>query len=149
AVFGWMYYRNEAAKTEMLQIQNPELGSLIQSSDHAILMYLMGFFVLQFFVMLFFGLYFTHRVAGPIYRLKKYMEKVEETGNFSVFDGVREKDEFQSLFEIFVRLSRRLQDKEAELESKLKEVHECLDKGEIEAAKQELGRIDLKQITNK
>lgn len=103
AAFGYLYYRNETAKSEILAIQSPDVAAMISSSDHTVLFTLVAFFVLQFCVIFFFGLFYTHRVAGPIYRLQRYFEEVERTGVLADFEGVREKDEFLPLFETLAR----------------------------------------------
>lgn len=103
ASFGYLYYRNERAQSEMLAIQSPDLAAMVSSSDCKVLFTLLAFFVLQFAVIFFFGLFYTHRVAGPVYRLQKYFEEVERTGELKDFQGVREKDEFLPLFETLSR----------------------------------------------
>lgn len=141
AVFGFMYYRNEAAKTEMLQIQNPDLASMLSSSDHTVLYTLLAFFLFQFFAIFFFGLFFTHRVAGPIYRLQKYFKLVESNGILSTFEGVREKDEFKELFEVLANAVSKVQGRNRAVADGLKEIQRLLDQNQLDRAKQEISKL--------
>ncbi len=43
-----------------------------------------------------FGFYFTNRIAGPIFRIQRHMEKFVETGEIAPF-SVRKDDYFQEL----------------------------------------------------
>lgn len=141
AVFGYMYYRNEAAKTEILQIQNPDLASMLSSSDHTVLFSLLGFFVFQFIVIFFFGLFYTHRVAGPVYRLKKYFERIETTGEVSDFEGVRNKDEFPELFEVLSRAITKVQYNKIEVRFKLEEIKKHLASNQSDQAKRKIDEL--------
>lgn len=137
-VFGYMYYRNESAKTEMLQIQNPDLASMLSASDHTVLYSLLAFFLLQFVTIFFLGLFFTHRVAGPIYRLQKYFETVEYSGVVSPFEGVRENDEFKELFEVLARTITKVRQRNQDVSDKLKRIAHLIQQNQVEQAKQEI-----------
>lgn len=141
ALWGWLYYANESEKTELLQIQNPELAALVTTSDQSVLLYLLAFFVFQFLIILFFGIYYTHRVAGPVYRLQKYFDTVEKTGELAVFERVRERDEFQQMYETLSRAVERLRSKDAVTRQSLKLVEDHLEKNRILEARQELRKL--------
>ncbi|MEW6686029.1 MAG: HAMP domain-containing protein [Candidatus Edwardsbacteria bacterium] len=56
-------------------------------------------------------IFISHRIAGPIYRLKQSMEKVGE-GDFSVRLKFRKTDEIQDVADSFNKMVERLEEKE-------------------------------------
>ncbi|RLD16475.1 MAG: hypothetical protein DRI36_05630 [Caldiserica bacterium] len=50
-----------------------------------------------------FMIFYSHRIAGPVYRLRKSLEKVAE-GDYSVRITFRKKDEFKELAEAFNKM---------------------------------------------
>jgi nitrogen fixation/metabolism regulation signal transduction histidine kinase len=71
-----------------------------------------------------FGIYFTHKVAGPIYKMNRLLSQVG-TGDLRVDARLRRGDELQAFFDTFTRMvsglrdveAQRLRDVEAALES--------------------------------
>jgi nitrogen fixation/metabolism regulation signal transduction histidine kinase len=49
------------------------------------------------------GIFFSHRIAGPLFNLKRVMRQVEE-GNLNVMMKIRNKDEFHDVEEAFNRM---------------------------------------------
>jgi methyl-accepting chemotaxis protein len=72
------------------------------------------------------GIYFTHKVAGPIYKMKLLLRQVGQ-GKLNFRGGLRKGDELQDFFEAFAEMTASLKDRQA------KEI-ELLEAG-IEAAK--------------
>lgn len=103
AIFGYKLYQSEIGKQKLLMIQNPEVMQLVQSHDHQILYYLIGFFVIQVASILFLGMILTHRIAGPIFRVEKTLEEAIRTKELIPIRPVRKNDEFQSFFDTLQR----------------------------------------------
>jgi hypothetical protein len=72
------------------------------------------------------GIYFTHKVAGPIYKMKLLLRQVGG-GKLNFRGGLRKGDELQDFFEAFAEMTAALKERQA------KEI-ELLESG-IEAAK--------------
>jgi nitrogen fixation/metabolism regulation signal transduction histidine kinase len=53
------------------------------------------------------GIYITHRIVGPVFRLKRLLRQVG-TARFDVNAGVRRGDELDDLFETFVQMTYSL-----------------------------------------
>jgi nitrogen fixation/metabolism regulation signal transduction histidine kinase len=86
------------------------------------------------------GIYFTHKVAGPIYKMKGLLKRVGE-GSLRIDSRLRRGDELQDFFDAFIEMvsglrqieERRLGDVEAALAA--------LESGQRDDAKRALGRI--------
>ncbi len=59
-------------------------------------------------LVVFIGLVLSHRIAGPIYSIKKFLKKVSE-GNYSNRLRLRKKDEMQDVAEALNRLVEKLE----------------------------------------
>lgn len=64
------------------------------------------------------GLLFSHRIAGPVYRLKKAMEQVGE-GDLSLLIRLRSGDELHELKDAFNDMVSNLRDKVKEVDRRL------------------------------
>ncbi len=87
-----------------------------------------------------FGIYFTHKVAGPVHKMKRLLKSVGE-GNLRIDEQLRRKDELQAFFDAFTRMVSQLRDIEA---GQLREVEialTALDRGGNEEAAATLGRL--------
>ena len=73
---------------------------------------LLGGLVLMVVVISLYGIYFTHRMAGPIFKMRKLLNQLER-GDYPVGAHLRKGDEFQEFFDDFMRLSTTLQEREA------------------------------------
>jgi methyl-accepting chemotaxis protein len=98
-ILGYHLYKGELARTEILNIQNRDLQMLVASQDSSILYYLVGFFLLQAASLVILGILITHRIAGPVYRVQKYLEDVAQGGELKPLDKVRSRDEFHEFFD--------------------------------------------------
>jgi methyl-accepting chemotaxis protein len=99
AFFGYKLYRGELARTEILQIQNMDVRNLVATQDTNILYYLIGFFLLQAASLVILGILITHRIAGPVHRVQKYLEEAAKGGELKPLDKVRSRDEFHEFFD--------------------------------------------------
>ncbi|MBD3380492.1 MAG: HAMP domain-containing protein [Candidatus Omnitrophica bacterium] len=87
-------------------------------------------------LVLFVGLVLSNRIAGPIYRIKRYLSKVAG-GAYSGQLKLRHKDELQDLAEVINQLADKLDsDRKSRMEKigHMDKVIEKLDRGEIPPA---------------
>ena len=70
--------------------------------------------VLGTVLVLVFGVFFSHRIAGPIFNLKRMMGQVEK-GQLNILMKTRKKDEFKDVEEGFNRMVKSLHDRVAEI----------------------------------
>lgn len=70
------------------------------------------------------GIYFTHKVVGPIYKMKMLLRQVGD-GKLNFQGKLRKGDELQDFFEVFAAMVEKLKDRQrnevAELESAMEE----------------------------
>lgn len=59
-------------------------------------------------VLAFLGIFITHRIVGPVYRIKRLLRQVG-TARFSVKQRLRKGDELEDLFETFVQMAHSLE----------------------------------------
>lgn len=58
------------------------------------------------------GIYFTHKVAGPIYKMKLLLRQVGQ-GKLNFRGGLRKGDELQDFFEAFAEMTASLKERQA------------------------------------
>ncbi len=65
-------------------------------------------------ILAFLGIYITHHIVGPVYRMKRLLRQVG-TGRFSVADRLRMRkgDELEDLFDTFVQMTHSLEELQA------------------------------------
>jgi nitrogen fixation/metabolism regulation signal transduction histidine kinase len=57
------------------------------------------------------GIYFTHKVVGPIYKMKMLLRQVGE-GKLNFHGKLRKGDELQDFFEVFAGMVEKLKDRQ-------------------------------------
>ena len=58
------------------------------------------------------GIYFTHKVAGPVYKMKMLLRQVGD-GKLTFHGKLRRGDELQDFFETFLKMVEQLRDRQA------------------------------------
>lgn len=106
--FGFLYYKKEMANTEILSIQNEQLLGMIQSEDKTVLFYLVGFILIQAVAIFALGIYYTHRIVGPLVRINRYLKEIKDSGVPHEIAGIRSKDEFQDFYRALFEINRML-----------------------------------------
>jgi len=84
-----------------------EQAAGLASQQRNTLVVLFGGLSLLVIVIGFSGIVFTHKVAGPIYKMKGLLRRVAE-GHYIVPRGLRKGDELQHFFDAFVRMLEAL-----------------------------------------
>jgi methyl-accepting chemotaxis protein len=134
-VLGYLLYQKTRANTEILGIQNPDLLALVSGQDLHVLYLLFGFFVLQVASLFVLGILITHRIAGPVHRVQRYLEEAAETGQMGPLSPVRNQDEFQEFFESLSRLMEKARGDRSAQRKKVEDLRAALDRGDLDRSK--------------
>ena len=89
-----------AQQQQLVQRQRTMLASLV------------GGLTLMVFLIGVLGIYFTHKVAGPIYKMKLLLKQVGD-GKLTFRGGLRKGDELQDFFEAFSSMVEQLKSRQA------------------------------------
>jgi nitrogen fixation/metabolism regulation signal transduction histidine kinase len=112
--------------------------ALIRSQTRMIWSLVGGLAMMVFLVGLF-GIYFTHKVAGPIFKMTKLLREVG-VGNLAVEARLRKGDELQDFFGAFAQMVAGLRKFEGEQLEELDAAERALSAGRAEDAAAYLGR---------
>jgi hypothetical protein len=92
--------------------QIEEQSKALVRQQQTMLYALVGSFAVLVLVIGCFGIWFTHKVAGPVYKMKMLLKQVGD-GKL-VFQGkLRKGDELQDFFEVFATMVDRLRERQA------------------------------------
>jgi hypothetical protein len=86
------------------------------------------------------GIYFTHKVAGPVFKMKKMLRQVGD-GNLRVDARLRKGDELQDFFEAFTDMLANLRRFEKKQLEELEDAMRALARGENDHAVASVGRV--------
>jgi nitrogen fixation/metabolism regulation signal transduction histidine kinase len=86
------------------------------------------------------GIYFTHKVAGPVYKMKRLLKQVGK-GSLRVEARLRRGDELQDFFDAFTQMVAGLRDMEKRQLDEVDAALDALGRGAKDEAKAALGRI--------
>jgi hypothetical protein len=86
------------------------------------------------------GIYFTHKVAGPVYKMKRLLKQVGR-GNLRVEARLRKGDELQDFFDTFTQMVSGLRALEKKQLDELDRAVDALERGAKDEAAAALGRV--------
>jgi nitrogen fixation/metabolism regulation signal transduction histidine kinase len=86
------------------------------------------------------GIYFTHKVAGPVFKMKRLLAQVGH-GNLRVDARLRKGDELQDFFDAFTQMVAGLREIERGQLAEIVNALEAVEKGVKDDAKVPLGRV--------
>ena len=86
------------------------------------------------------GIYFTHKVAGPIYKMKRLLKQVGQ-GNLRIESRLRKGDELQDFFDAFTQMVAGLRGMEKQQLDELDKALAALERGAKDDASASLGRV--------
>jgi nitrogen fixation/metabolism regulation signal transduction histidine kinase len=115
--------------------------------QRAMLYTLVGALAVMVFVIGVLGIYFTHKVAGPIYKMKLLLNQVAD-GRFKVNAKLRKGDELQDFFDVFAHMVDNLKARKlAEVTALEGAMEEAKGKGATEETLALFGKVrdDLKK----
>jgi nitrogen fixation/metabolism regulation signal transduction histidine kinase len=86
------------------------------------------------------GIYFTHKVAGPVYKMKRLLKQVGE-GDLHVESRLRRGDELQDFFDVFTQMVENLRSFEAQQLVDVEAAIAAFERGSREEAEAALARV--------
>src|ERR1700679_3323083 len=86
------------------------------------------------------GIYFTHKVAGPIFKMKRLFKQVGD-GNLRIESRLRKGDELQDFFDAFTGMVAGLRDMEKKQLDDLEKALAALERGAKDDANASLARV--------
>jgi len=97
-LLGYFVYDKAREATEIMNITNPELAEMVAWADAKLLIYLGLFVLVQALSVTFVGVMMTHRIAGPVFRLRRNLSDLA-SGHLKEVGQLRKRDELQALIE--------------------------------------------------
>jgi methyl-accepting chemotaxis protein len=130
-VYGIVAYQQKMAKAELFAVtdtfgDDPKIITRIQIVKPAIISSLIITNVISLIVVSVLMLFYSHRIAGPVYKIQKAMGQVQD-GHFGLDISLRIKDEFQELADSFNLMLDGLRKKVLEAKISQNDVHAALD----------------------
>ncbi|HZS40208.1 MAG TPA: hypothetical protein VFF06_25430 [Polyangia bacterium] len=115
---GWMVMSKarEASRVVQVQAMDPtnelaqQLATQFEHNDKIMLVVLIGFAVLLCGVLTVYGIIITHKVAGPLYKVTLYLDKIRD-GRLGVVYNLRKGDELVDFFEHFKNAHDKLRER--------------------------------------
>jgi methyl-accepting chemotaxis protein len=86
------------------------------------------------------GIYVTHKIAGPVYKMKRLLGQVGQ-GNLRVEARLRKGDELRDFFEAFTKMVASLRTLEKQQLDYVDKAIDAVDRGAKEDAKASLGKV--------
>jgi hypothetical protein len=116
-----MRYAREASKTVEITVKtsvdDPEMQKQVMDSlyarDRVLLVTIIGFGALLSIILAAYGIVITHKVAGPIYKIASYFDKVRD-GRLGAVYNLRKGDQLQDFFEHFRAMHESLRQRTQE-----------------------------------
>ena len=99
ALLGYFIHRLTVENRELLGIDAAMLGE-VAKADSTKMLYLIGFVVLMAVFLFVWGIFITHKVAGPIFIISRYLRELRE-GKAPHTRPLRRGDELRDFFEAF------------------------------------------------
>ena len=124
AGLGYIWYRQmretsmtvEVKALASMDVDDDEIQQLrgeMKSQDNLRLLALVGFGVLFALVMLGYGIVLTHKIAGPLFKVGRYMTDVKE-GKLGPVYNLRKGDQLQEFFEVYKGMHHALRERQRE-----------------------------------
>jgi len=110
-VYFYIYYKQRTNIASVYYVTE-KLGEVVDIKEpmEIVLLSIILSELVTIFVTAIFVLFYSHRMAGPIYRFKRVFEEVGR-GNFNVQIYLRKNDEFKDLAESFNKMTFELSEK--------------------------------------
>jgi methyl-accepting chemotaxis protein len=110
----YAYLENSRFMQDVLSIKDAFiLQEKLHLNAQAFLLKILIVLVLTAFVIMFFGLYFSHKIAGPVFKLKRYLKALGD-GNFAEEIQFRRTDYLEELQIIVNRLVDKFRTRQRE-----------------------------------
>jgi len=120
-LWGTLFYKasKENSQQMLMLVQvDPNLSSMtdiikekLASEDNKIMLYLVAFVIAIFLSLVIWGILITHRIAGPIFIISRYVDSITD-GKIPETRPLRKKDELKEFFEKFNKMLESLKERE-------------------------------------
>ncbi len=164
SVLGWLYYSERQTTTELMEI-DANVGKLLEqggaapgidaeyakafdadieedtaSRDTRTSVAMLAAVAGLVLILMMAGIWLTHKVAGPLYALSRFMEAAQE-GRWKDIRAFRKGDEFLYLAEQFQKLAGRIQERHKQELVSLLETAQSLSEGKSQEAARKLADV--------
>ena len=112
ALLGYFIFRLNMENRELLGI-DAEMMAHVEKIDSYTMYYLVGFVIVMALVLFIWGIFITHRVAGPIFIISRYLRQLGE-GNVPHTRPLRKGDELKVFFDTFSGMLNSLRQRNVE-----------------------------------
>ncbi len=128
ALLGYFIFKLNLENRELLGIE-AEMMAHVEQIDSKSMYYLFGFVGVMAMFLFFWGIFITHRVAGPIYIITRYLGEIRD-GKTPDVRPLRKGDELQPFFDVFSGMLDSIKQRnEQEAKLLMKLASEVKDKG--------------------
>lgn len=135
-VAAYFIFQSWKENTELLALTMPDLAGTIQEREAGKIYWAVGIFVVLEIAGLFaWGILITHRIAGPLYIIDRYLEAIR-SGFYPDMRPLRTHDELQQFFSSFSSTIDGLRQRELNELSVIEQALEALPAGEVRQALQ-------------
>jgi nitrogen fixation/metabolism regulation signal transduction histidine kinase len=114
--------------------------AMLVSRQEVVIWSLVGGLALMVVLIGMLGIYFTHKVAGPVYKMKRLLKHVGD-GNLRVEARLRKGDELQDFFDAFTQMVAGLRDMERKQLDELEKAIAALERGSNADASASITRL--------
>jgi hypothetical protein len=101
-LLGYFMYRLTLENTKILML-DPELQEKVSMFDTTVFFYFIGFMVLMASFLFILGIVITHRVAGPIFIVSRFLRQISDN-LVPPARQLRKRDEFQEFFDTYTAM---------------------------------------------
>jgi methyl-accepting chemotaxis protein len=112
ALLGYFIYRLNQENRDLLGIDETMMAE-VQKIDSYTMYYLVGFVVVMAVVLFIWGIFITHRVAGPIFIISRYLRQLGQ-GDVPQTRPLRKGDELKEFFDTFSGMLNSLKQRNVE-----------------------------------
>jgi len=144
AGLGYVWYEQMRVASKVIEVRDmatmndeevQQIQEQIASQDRMRLLVLVGFGVLFAFVLAGYGIMLTHKVAGPLFKISRYMASVKDGKLGPIYD-LRKGDHLQDFFEGFKQMHGALRQQQEADATALGEVIACTERFVAQAGPQ-------------
>jgi len=143
AILGFFIYKLTAENRELLGIDAAMMGE-VEKFDQRQMFYLVGFVVAMAVFLFFWGILITHKVAGPIFIITRYLKELRE-GRAPRTRPLRRGDELKEFFDEFAGAVSALRQRNVEEAQTLEQLAGELEKSSPDAAARLRQLADVKK----
>jgi hypothetical protein len=111
-IFGMMMYQAHVDATQLMGLPDSAQQLIISRYDERLMYIVAGIAVAMSSALAIFGVLVTHRVAGPVYIIGRYVQTLGE-GQFPVMRPLRRADELKSFFRLFQEAVDQIRSRES------------------------------------